>query len=48
MKRFIIIYEKDLRSFTFACDADGFFSALHKFENDVKLNCACIISIDKI
>lgn len=48
MKRFVIIYEKDQRKFTFACDANGVFSALHKFENDIKLNVDCIISIDVI
>jgi hypothetical protein len=46
MKKFLIIYEIDGRPFVCQHEAEGIFTALHKFENVQKKNVDCILSID--
>jgi hypothetical protein len=48
MKRFIIIYEKDKRKFTYACDALDFVNAIRDFEAKMHFSQLQIISIDVI
>lgn len=46
MKKYFIIYENKGAKFVAQLEAAGIFSALHKFENEHKINVDQIISID--